>query len=209
MATYCDDKKGATVVIGSGASRKRVRVEKMPVTVTCKNNTQQQCRRYSISGTSSYVNRSNGVPGVQTVGGIFFGPIRGIRANGSSVELLCNGNPAIDACVPSSIPRWVLVYGNSGLNFTSATLISVTDVSLPQQNPAPESKGLLITDAENRVVYDSNNDPCNWIVTCDEDCPEGTCRCESPVYPGYCCNDCAATAASIRTITNELRVKNG
>lgn len=40
-------------------------------------------------------------------------------------------------------------------------------------------------------------------------CPEGFCECPIPVYPGYCCLDCAATAANIRAITNDLKGKNG
>lgn len=51
---------------------------------------------------------------------------------------------------------------------------------------------------------------CNsYKVSCDDECPEGFCKCIIPEYPGYCCLDCAATAASIRAITNELRAKNG
>lgn len=49
---------------------------------------------------------------------------------------------------------------------------------------------------------------CNNCLIQD-DCPPGTCKCHSESYPGYCCLDCSATAASIRSITNELRRKNG
>jgi hypothetical protein len=38
-------------------------------------------------------------------------------------------------------------------------------------------------------------------------CPEGQCECHSDSYPGYCCNDCASTAAQIQSITNQLRDK--
>lgn len=48
-----------------------------------------------------------------------------------------------------------------------------------------------------------------FIVSCDDDCPEGFCKCIIPEYPGYCCLDCGSAAASIRSITNELRAKNG
>jgi hypothetical protein len=48
-----------------------------------------------------------------------------------------------------------------------------------------------------------------YKVSCDDECPEGFCRCEIPEYPGYCCLDCAATSGNIRAITNDLRAKNG
>lgn len=46
-----------------------------------------------------------------------------------------------------------------------------------------------------------------YSVACGGECPEGFCKCPIPEYPGYCCLDCAATAASIRSITNDLRAK--
>lgn len=48
-----------------------------------------------------------------------------------------------------------------------------------------------------------------YKVSCDDECPEGFCKCVIPEYPGYCCLDCTATAASIRSIINDLRVRNG
>ena len=48
-----------------------------------------------------------------------------------------------------------------------------------------------------------------FTVACGDDCPEGFCKCIIPEYPGYCCLDCSATAASIHAITNQLRGKNG
>ncbi|WP_218964710.1 hypothetical protein [Nostoc linckia] len=49
----------------------------------------------------------------------------------------------------------------------------------------------------------------NYKVSCGDECPEGFCKCPSPEYPGYCCLDCTATAASIHAITDDLKVRNG
>ncbi|MEH1906649.1 hypothetical protein [Nostoc sp.] len=72
-----------------------------------------------------------------------------------------------------------------------------------------EGTTLLIEDssgaARNVEVPNCNS----YKVSCGDDCPEGFCKCHSDSYPGYCCLDCLATAASIRSITNELRSKNG
>jgi len=51
----------------------------------------------------------------------------------------------------------------------------------------------------------------NYQVSCDDDCPSGFCKCHSDSYPGYCCNDCNATSASLQNISNQLlkKLKNG
>ena len=58
------------------------------------------------------------------------------------------------------------------------------------------------------LFQDQGECPVVYDVQCTK-CPEGTCECPTPNYPGYCCLDCASTAASIRAITNNLRAKNG
>ena len=58
------------------------------------------------------------------------------------------------------------------------------------------------------LFQDQGNCPVTYSVQCGK-CPPGKYECYSPIYPGYCCLDCASTAASIRNITNDLKVKNG
>lgn len=59
----------------------------------------------------------------------------------------------------------------------------------------------------NDIFTATGDYPGSFHVTCG-DCPEGFCKCIIPEYPGYCCLDCNAAAASIRSITNELKGKN-
>ena len=60
------------------------------------------------------------------------------------------------------------------------------------------------------IFKDVGKAPITYKVDCiRERCPEGYCECKIDNYPGYCCLDCAATAASIRAITNDLKGKNG
>ncbi|MEH1790323.1 MAG: hypothetical protein V7L23_33360 [Nostoc sp.] len=47
-----------------------------------------------------------------------------------------------------------------------------------------------------------------YQIACESDCPDGTCKCHSDSYPGYCCNDCSNTAAQINAITQLARAKN-
>lgn len=69
---------------------------------------------------------------------------------------------------------------------------------------------LKILNQNNIIIFtDTGENIALKSVACDDECPEGFCKCIIPEYPGYCCLDCGATAASIRAITNELRGKNG
>ncbi|HYX19070.1 MAG TPA: hypothetical protein VE944_32910 [Nostoc sp.] len=76
--------------------------------------------------------------------------------------------------------------------------------------PPNQECTLIVKDVNNLQLFTvSGKCPVNFTVTCGDGCPEGFCKCVIPEYPGYCCLDCNSTAASIRTITNELRGKNG
>lgn len=45
--------------------------------------------------------------------------------------------------------------------------------------------------------------PGSFKVSCG-DCPDGTCRCETDSYPGYCCCDCNSLAGQVRQIKNTV-----
>jgi len=47
-----------------------------------------------------------------------------------------------------------------------------------------------------------------YAVTCNDDCPEGTSKCFSTNYPGYCCLPCNEIKAEIRAITSHVRSLN-
>ncbi|MEH2322052.1 MAG: hypothetical protein V7K32_00315 [Nostoc sp.] len=70
---------------------------------------------------------------------------------------------------------------------------------------------IKVLDTTGKVIFENfkeTNTPPKYQVACGVACPEGFCKCEIPEYPGYCCLDCAFTAASIHAITNELKYKN-
>ncbi|MDZ8190013.1 MAG: hypothetical protein RMX96_34905 [Nostoc sp. ChiSLP02] len=71
------------------------------------------------------------------------------------------------------------------------------------------NKYLRVTNASGQLIAQLKADNCNFDVACSEDCPAGKCKCATDSYPGYCCLDCAATAANIKAITNELRANYG
>lgn len=67
---------------------------------------------------------------------------------------------------------------------------------------------IQIIDSVGRIFSKIGECPIEYTVSCDDDCPEGFCKCEIAEYPGYCCLDCNSIARSIRDITNDLRAKN-
>jgi hypothetical protein len=68
----------------------------------------------------------------------------------------------------------------------------------------------LTISSEGKTLFKTQGTcPVTYVVTCGN-CPPGTCECHSDSYPGYCCNDCSATSASLQNISNQLkRLKNG
>jgi hypothetical protein len=67
---------------------------------------------------------------------------------------------------------------------------------------------ISVSDRTGVIFTKTVNQSCpTYKIFCDEDCPEGQCKCHSDDYPGYCCNDCSATAARIDAITALARSK--
>lgn len=69
-------------------------------------------------------------------------------------------------------------------------------------NPKPNCD-LTITYNDQVIFTDRGNCPCTFTVQCG-DCPEGTVRCNSPGYPGYCCIPCAELTQRINAMTRRL-----
>lgn len=123
-----------------------------------------------------------------------------------------NGKVAFIGCAVE--PGWDLnnIYGGAIYSFPSDRGINITG------NGGYGAKPVSITPFMNQAEIDAwkigysiitgNCHSCP-IFTPNLDCPPGTCKCPSPIYPGYCCLDCAGTVANIQAITNELRRKNG
>lgn len=54
------------------------------------------------------------------------------------------------------------------------------------------------------LFKDQGQCPCNFNVSCG-DCPDGTMRCESSGYPGYCCLPCKEIKSEIASLTRQVR----
>lgn len=58
------------------------------------------------------------------------------------------------------------------------------------------------------LFQDTGLCPVKFNVSCDEDCPEGTIKCKSSSYPGYCCLPCEIKS-EIANVTAMVRSLNG
>ncbi|MBC6436215.1 hypothetical protein FM036_45630 [Nostoc sp. HG1] len=107
-----------------------------------------------------------------------------------------------------------LLYGKQCgfVEYVGLAYVSPSSIVIDRNIKCPipeESETCIKVSYKNRIIFkDQSMASVTFSVSCG-DCPEGFCRCVIPEYPGYCCLDCNATAAKIRTITNELRSKNG
>lgn len=55
------------------------------------------------------------------------------------------------------------------------------------------------------VVYQKDFTNCpETLISCDEECPEDTIRCEQPGYPGHCCLPCQPIAQRINSLAARL-----
>jgi hypothetical protein len=100
------------------------------------------------------------------------------------------------------------VNGYPGIKMSSSNVTIDSAINCPTPNKDDSKCEIKILSNGSVIFHDKGECPVNYTVACGR-CPPGTCECKIDAYPGYCCLDCNSTAASIRTITNELRAKNG
>ena len=203
MATYCTiQNTKATITVTKNGKQIKVTSSNPPIDVTCKNNIDPApCTKVKV--TVNYVYTSVGSDNKVVTA---LAPVEGLKItdNKRILSILCRGlnNETCGA------RQWRIIADLAGLSygFASASITKIEPISTTDQ---PAQKGVIIKDRNGMVIYEDDTADCSVNVVCDDDCPEGTCKCPSPIYPGYCCLDCSATASSIRAITSELRAKNG
>lgn len=57
----------------------------------------------------------------------------------------------------------------------------------------------------NTIFTAQGEEPCNFSVACDDDCPPDHIRCEQPRYPGYCCLPCQPIAQRINNLAARIK----
>lgn len=58
---------------------------------------------------------------------------------------------------------------------------------------------------QNNIFNDKGDCPVTFNVTCDDECPPGHLKLNSPNYPGYCCIPCSEVVGGIKSITAAVR----
>lgn len=203
----CENKKGAKIIVTSGGKNLEFKFNTAPIYASCKNNKLSTCKKVIVYWTVQYTT-SNGIK-TQSTGSYAYAPVLAIKNDNFNISLKAQGTDMQTACNPNAQPTWQFVYGSSGGEYISGSAVITSIVEQPSNNTTNESgKGILVVDKFGNPLLDDNSLECNWMIVCDDECPPGTCKCPSDKYPGYCCNDCAATAAKIQAITDTLRAFN-
>lgn len=193
--SYCNGEKKATVAYTSKAGiSTKFFTNNVPIDVDCNDE--------SRTGQFIFTLKDYGYAGNCQSSGILYTD----DIIGDSYQVFSTTNPGPYVNCP-----WYEVNFFIGENKINSFLKSFRYSITQSPNPSYSVGGkfLKIKDASGRVIFKAEVKNCSQQITCGDECPEGFCKCSSPGYPGYCCLDCAATAANIRTITNDLRLKNG
>ncbi|MEH2437369.1 MAG: hypothetical protein V7K25_24565 [Nostoc sp.] len=117
-----------------------------------------------------------------------------------------------EADIPETNGRTLQTVTGRVISTDSTTVAGSVRIRSAFFTPSTYNAYIKVLDVSGKQIFQdssSSSTPPIFKVACGTSCPDGYCKCEIPEYPGYCCLDCAATATSIRLITNELRSKNG
>lgn len=108
-----------------------------------------------------------------------------------------------------------LITGNSGTNTLTFDCVNEKGSEEPEKNPGglyfklnirKSNCRILINDSET-VLYNKVFNECpTYEVACNDECPEGYCKCASTNYPGYCCIPSNKIKAQL--IASKIAVRN-
>jgi hypothetical protein len=69
---------------------------------------------------------------------------------------------------------------------------------------ASGNDGLVVKDANGNNLYVVAVSECNYSVSCDDDCPEGSHKCTHNKYPGHCCVPCQEVGDKLKNIASKV-----
>ena len=180
-----------------------------------------QCECVQYIADLAVYRASEPVPTTGSPQRFIYGPIGGARvvytsSSSAEFQIFCKGSARQGNCSPS--PYWLTVAGASGGAFPQDYVAKITATrredgqadncgdSAPVGTCGNPKNYCEMTVKHNDVIIfkDQGECPCTFTVQCG-DCPEGTIRCDSPGYPGYCCIPCAELAQRVDAMTRRLR----
>lgn len=71
------------------------------------------------------------------------------------------------------------------------------------------SRGLIKIAHPQGVFEDFYKKDTQYLVSCGDECPEGFLKCDTSVYPGYCCIPCGEIKSEIAVMRSIIRGLNG
>jgi hypothetical protein len=74
-------------------------------------------------------------------------------------------------------------------------------------NPNYDSgnRELVITGNSGAELFRTRVSDCEYAITCDDDCPQGSHKCTHNKYPGYCCVPCQEVGNRLKSIASKVR----
>jgi hypothetical protein len=108
--------------------------------------------------------------------------------------------PNLTACSWTKLTFFIGDDISTTQNFPSA--YQIAQVNNPDYSPG--GKALIIKDSLGNQLFKANARDCNFIVNCNDECPEGSHKCTHNKYPGYCCVPCEETGDKLKNIASTV-----
>lgn len=196
---YCLDSNTAIVSLSfSDKETEILRFENAPICVLIDDNEASQSKCYRFAGIDIF--------GINSFEVFLCG------VNPSYVLFSGGLTPAFNGSIVFSNGSYRYKPGTESINQVTQIIrdpsVYLSDGDCSQCLVESGNMKVTITDKNNNKLFEKTGLNPQIKASCDG-CPPNTCKCLSPGYPGYCCLDCSAIASSIRSVTNELRIKNG
>lgn len=227
--SYCPDAKKATVDYSFANKKGRYISDRTPIEVvtTHEGNNftggQCKCMIYIVAAT---VVQSGREP--YEVSKAMIGEILGFKTSKTlQSQVFVGGDPNRYVANLSTLCRgftlsgfgcrdrydWYAVYNDVSLaldfEFTNIKIATTSPQILDNCGSPPSGRCTIkVMHNQQNIFTISGSTPCNFNVSCDEECPPGTIRCEQPGYPGYCCLPCEPIATNIKGIANIVKQLN-
>ncbi|MEH2309339.1 hypothetical protein [Nostoc sp.] len=188
MPIYCTEKKTATIFFQrENGTKGQLIVSPAPVEIVCLQSNNQGKYIFTLAASGSN-------PDCSGDNGYQFGGDR--IADSYQLGRLIPNYTSFGCSVQE-----IIFYPSGQTDVVHPVQYRISQRNNPDYNP---SEGIQVKDGIGKVVFKEFGIKCNWVVSCDDDCPEGSHKCTHNKYPGYCCVPCKETGDRLKNIANKV-----
>lgn len=204
MTSYCTGKLKGNVDINLGGSIYKVTVTQQRLPLTIETNIIPIAGLWKVT-VRSFLSEIETTPRIDTFEGVL-APFKVLLSDqfrdqfSDSWILVSNPIPAEDY-----VWRFNYYEAQQNLYYQRYAPNRPVIIGVEPQVNATKLCQIIVKDKQGIVVFDkTGNCPLNYTVTCDEDCPEGHCKCDTIEYPGYCCLPCSQVAKKLLVVARNI-----